>query len=190
MGGAIVQMNEADIQSLLIRVGKQDQRAFETLYREFAPRVVRFVRFRLSGADTNLVDELVADTFWAVWRSPLTFDGSSKFTTWLLGIAHNRLLSTLRAAHRRPVNESLDDRPEPCDESANPVEQISRREALLRCLPRLNPDQKEYLYLVHVEGMSAREVAEVKNVPEGTVKSRVREAIARVLPCLQRALDR
>jgi RNA polymerase sigma-70 factor (ECF subfamily) len=183
-------MNEDDIHELLSRVGERDERAFAMLHRQFAPRVLRFLRFRLRSADAGLADELLADTFWVVWQSPLAFDRSSKFSTWLLGIAHNRLLSALRAEHRRAAHETLDEVAEPCAESADPVEVISRREALLRCLPRLNADQAEFLYLVHVEGLSAREVAQVKQVPEGTVKSRVREAIARVMPCLRRALDR
>lgn len=186
-------MTEAEVRHLLACVSDRDERAFSMLYREFASRVGRFLEFRVNAANRALVEDVVCDTFFAVWTAPHRFDGSSTFTTWLLSIASKQLLYKLRSERRWSVHENLDDLPEPCDELADPFEQLSRKqsaEVLVRCAERLNPDQRASLYLMHVEGMSQSEVALVMGIPVNTVKSRVRLAISRVLPCVQRALTR
>ena len=186
-------MTEAEIRVLLSKLREPDQRAFEALYRAFASRVEGFVLHAMSRPDEALAEEVVVDTFFAVWRAPDRFNGRSRFSTWLLGIARNQLLSRLRAERRWSSHENLDDLPEQADESADPLEHVEQRqraEALAHCADRLNPNQRSALYLMHVEGMSQGEVAEVMAIRRNTVKSRVREAIKAILPCVERFLKR
>lgn len=186
-------MTEEDIRALLPRLRDPDQAAFGALYREFSSRVERFVMRGMSRPDKPLAEEIVSDTFVAVWRSPERFDGSSKFMTWLFGIARNQLLHRLRSERSWSAREDFDEVPEQWDETADPYVQISQRQraaALLQCADRLNPDQRMCLYLMHVEEMSQGEISQVMGVPVNTVKSRVREAIKRILPCVTRMLAR
>ena len=66
-------MTEKEIAVLLGRIRESDELAFEALYRAFAPRVKAFVLVRLFSRDPDTVDEIVSDTFIAVWRSAGTF---------------------------------------------------------------------------------------------------------------------
>ena len=186
-------MTEAEIRVLLSKLRDPDQRAFDTLYRKFAARVERFVIRGMSRPDPALAEEVVSDTFVAVWRAPDRFDGRSSFLTWLLGIARNQMLSRLRSERRLSSHENLDEVPEQSDESADPFLLVSRQQranALARCAERLSPNHQMTLHLMHVEGLSQSEVAQVMAISVNTVKSRVREAIRAILPCVERILKR
>lgn len=199
-------MTEAEIRQLLDRIGNRDERALALLYREFAGPVARFIAHRVNDANRALVDEMVVDTFFAVWKAPGRFDGSSKFRTWLFSVAYRKMLYALRTERRsalprrsdlgavnpggEPAQVSL---AEPADEDADPLQHLLRKEVaevLVRCADRLSPEQRQCLHLIHIEEMSQSEVALVMGVSVNTVKSRIRLAVHRLVPCVERALGR
>ncbi len=200
-------MTEPEILELLVRIENRDESALTTLFREYAARLMRFVSHRATtAANPAWVEEIVMDTFWEVWKQPTRFDRTCRFSTWLHAIAWNKTLHRLRQERRWEFLHATDEangqsdcegeeqhKAEPADPGADPLGMLlltERSEALLRCADRLSPEQRQCLYLVHIEGMSHSEVAQVLGVPLNTVKSRVRLAIARMLPCVERALRR
>lgn len=85
------EMSGEELNDLLNRVEKQDQTAFERVYRAYFGRVANFLRTKLHGQD-DTVQGIANDVLFEIWRKPKSFNGSSRFSTFLLGIAKNKLL--------------------------------------------------------------------------------------------------
>lgn len=135
--------------------------------------------------------DVTQDAFLRAWQSLDTFRGGHPggFRAWVLRIAANRALDTLRARARRPEH-SLDERQDDEEriwepESAEPdaFDLVSRGEmagVLERALGQLQPDQRLAVILSDVQGHSYDEIAEISGVALGTVKSRINRGRARL----------
>jgi RNA polymerase sigma factor (sigma-70 family) len=167
-----------DDEALLRRVAAGDQRAFRDLYGRYYRRVFGFVFKLLRQPD--LVEEVVDDVLLAVWRGAGRFDGRSRASTWILGIAHRQALKALARRERRSA-------PPPVMPQAPPPETpesiMARREMageLGRGLAALSPEQRAVVELTFFHGLSYREVAQVVGCPVNTVKTRMFHARRRL----------
>ena len=115
-----------------------------------------------------------------------TFQGRSRFSSWLTRIALNVAFMRLRSS-RRKTETSLDEilerstaaRFEVLDRRRNPEQECSVKEArslLVKAYDRLGPLYREVLHMLHVQEMSAKEAARALGVPVGTVKARLHRA--------------
>jgi len=165
-------------QQLLTRIAEGDREAFQTFYERHAERVLRFAWRVVRGL--HLAEEVLQETMMVVWSDAARFQGRSKATTWLLGIARNLSHNLLR-------REARGDRlPETSHVEADPSEDALRSVRVEEALERLTPNHREVFHLVFYEELTLRETAEVLDIPEGTVKSRMhhaRRALAKELQC-------
>lgn len=182
----ITEPDEHRIGVLLAAVERGDELAMQDLYRSFNRRVFGFAMNRLN--DHAEAEEVTIDTLLEVWKNPRRFRGESRFSTWLLGIAHHKVLDRLRS--RRNDHLAIDDHAERIvDEALRPdetVEAADQRRMLMGCMDKLPDDQRECLHLVLLEGMSVAEVAQVQSCPENTVKTRLFHARKKMKDCLGR----
>lgn len=139
----------------------------------------------------DAAQDVTQDAFLRAWQSLSTFrnEHPGGFRAWVLRIATNRALDTLRARARRP-EESIDQRqerddttwePESADESA--FDLASRGElarVLERALGQLQPDQRLAVILSDVQGHPYDEIADITGVALGTVKSRINRGRVRL----------
>lgn len=131
---------------------------------------------RMLAGDAWAADDLVQDTLeracrkWLLWRS----DGNLR--AWLFTLMHNLYLNQRRAA---PGGQWLDIA-SLADSLPAPEGRSDAALDLERCLQRLPPEQRAVLLLVSVEDMSYAEVAQVLQLPQGTVMSRLSRARARL----------
>jgi RNA polymerase sigma factor (sigma-70 family) len=176
------QDDDADV---LREVVDGDRAALERLYQRYERPLFRYL---LSlTRERGLVEEILQDTFVAVWRSAGTYQARSAVRIWLFGIARRQAHNVLRRRRRDSID--LDGVEAAIDAGATPEGQAlarERRADLAAAVASLPAVQRETLGLIFVEGLSYREAAEVLGVPEGTVKSRLnhaRQALrARMLP--------
>jgi RNA polymerase sigma-70 factor (ECF subfamily) len=175
---------------LLQRMAKGDEAALRELYLAYSRSIYAFALRRLR--DAAEAEEIVVDTMHEVWRHPVRFRGESKFSTWLLGIARFKLLSLIRS--REPQHEEIGELEETLDSgeegSFEILAQKQRREAVLQCMAKLPPDQRECLHLVFYEGYGLAEVAAVLGCPENTVKTRLFHARRKLKNALRLLLQR
>jgi RNA polymerase sigma-70 factor (ECF subfamily) len=169
---------------LLLRVAQEEDReAFQELFAHFAPRVKAFV-MRL-GASAQLADELAQETMLTVWRKGRLFDPSrASASTWIFTIARNLRVDLIRRERPRhfPDDPTLVPPPETgAEESASARD---REEALRLALAALPPEQGEIVHLSFYSGKPHGEIAETLKIPVGTVKSRLRLAMARLRTAL------
>lgn len=183
-------MNNNEVQQLLVRIAREDQAAFRELYKTFSRKVYAYVLNMLN--DHARAEEVLADTFYEVWRHPDRFRGDSQFSTWLIGIARRKALMVYRARRPDEVHADLDDIAETtASDTPDGFAELAdkqRREGVQHCMGKLSDEHRECLHLVFYEGMGLAEIAEIQNCPEGTVKTRLFHARQKIKNCLQSLL--
>ncbi|TMH12807.1 MAG: sigma-70 family RNA polymerase sigma factor [Betaproteobacteria bacterium] len=185
-------MDNDEVLRLLGRIERADEAAFRELYRAFSRRLYAYVLRQLG--DPAQAEEIVADTLYEVWRQPAKFRGDSQFSTWLIGIARNKVLMAFRSRKPDAVHDDLADVAELVaneDPSAFDIlAQQQRHEGVRHCMDKLSDEHRECVHLVFYEGMSLGEVATIQACPEGTVKTRLFHARQKLKNCLQLLLQR
>jgi RNA polymerase sigma-70 factor (ECF subfamily) len=144
-----------------------------------------------------LAEELAQDTFFRAFSRLRTYDSSYRFINWILRIAHNLAVDTLR---RRAVTEvSADDPGAPdvavrvahaSDPDADAGREAERRQlarALDAALARLRPEYRRLVVLRYQEDLSHDDISVITGLPVGTVKSYLHRARAEMAGLLERA---
>jgi RNA polymerase sigma factor (sigma-70 family) len=171
--------------ALLRRIAAQDRKAFETLYGLYYRRLFGYLLKLTRRAD--MVEEVLNDVMLVIWKKAGTFDGRSRPSTWIFGIAYHKALKALAhrgAASRGALPESWNeqDRPEPVEEE-EPENLAVRRElatTLGRALHALSAEQRAVVELTYYYGHSYQEISEIVHCPVNTVKTRMFHARRRL----------
>lgn len=163
-------------EQLLGAMAGGEMAAMTVFYHRHEMRVYRYLLSKLN--DSFAAADILNEVMLEVWRSAGRFGGRSKVTTWVLGIANNKVLTYWRKQGRREftdVDENLTD-----DTPAADLEQalaaVQDGEVLHASMQALSPPHREILHLVFFEELDYAEIASILQVPEGTVKSRVYHA--------------
>ena len=158
-----------DDQELVAAIADDDVGALRVLH----DRHASWLRARLSRrcADADLVDQALADTFVAVWKTAARYRGDGDVGAWLWGIAVRRLIDLLRR-HRTPV--WLPGRREPSAEDEALVG-IAYGDAGA-ALQSLSPELMAVVQATVLDGLTMREAGRLLGLPSGTVKTRLRRA--------------
>ena len=162
----------------LARLARDDDDAFEALYRRYVTPIYRYCYARTDNvADA---EDLTAQTFMAVVESIDHNKAARNFPAWLFGIARHKCADHHRAAYikrQQPLADIELANPEPEN-----VEERLFRHSILECiehlLAQLSPDRLEALRLRYWGGLSIREAAAVMQRSEAAVKMLVSRAIS------------
>ena len=185
-------MENDEVMGLLQRIERGDEGAFRELYRAFSRRLYAYV-LRQHG-DPAQAEEIVSDTLYEIWKAPGKFRGDAQFSTWLIGIARNKVLMAFRSRKPDALHDDLDDVAESvADEQPGAFEQLAqqqRHESVRSCMDKLSAEHRECIHLVFYEGMALAEVAALQACPENTVKTRLFHARKKLTNCLRLLLQR
>ena len=154
---------------LIAAVAQGDREALAKLYRRHAPWLV--LRLSRRCADPGMVEEVVQDTFVAVWRGSSRYRASGEVAAWIWGIGIRRLISRLR---QRPMATAsiTDSMVSAEDEVLVGVEHGDLGQAL----GRLSPELRAVMQATALDGLTTREAATLLGIPQGTVKTRAARA--------------
>ena len=155
-----------------------DQVAQAWLVRQYTPPVYRFC-FRMLRNEQDARDA-TQDTLMKVMRNLDRFNPKLRFSTWVFGIARNTCIDEYRR-RKRLVNlpaerDVVDGGPSPLDEASR----AHRAERLHEALEKLPDMYREILVLYHFEHLKYSEIADVLNIPMGTVMNRIFRARRRL----------
>jgi RNA polymerase sigma-70 factor, ECF subfamily len=164
-----------DGRELVRRFRNGEAGAFERLYDEYGDRVYRFC-FRLCGQAAD-AEDLTQEVFIAAYQGLDRFAGRSSLATWLYRIALYRWRGLQGAA---PPTVPLELEPEGTAAVPDPAPSRIERLSLESAIARLPESLRDAFLLVKSEGLKYREAARVLGVPQGTVQSRVHDAIVRL----------
>lgn len=169
--------------ALVERVARGDQEAFAELYDLVAPRVHSIVLRVLR--DPAMAEEVTQEVMIELWRQAPRFEpGRGTVTGWASTIAHRRAIDRVRSSQsardrdQRDHDQTLGQVRH--DEVAEQVEVRLERERVASAMDSLRPEQRESIELAYYSGYTYREVAEVLDVPEGTIKTRIRTGLIRM----------
>jgi RNA polymerase sigma factor (sigma-70 family) len=166
------------------RLALGDREAFEVLYRRYAPAAFGLA-YRVTGQDL-LAQDVVHDSFLALWKAPEAFDSArGSFRTFFLSLVHHRAVDTVRREERlrRRSLRMNPGRGEDEDVADDVVEEAwlqDRRARVLAALGCLPPEQREVLDLAYFSGFTQARIAEILNIPLGTVKTRTLAALRKL----------
>jgi RNA polymerase sigma-70 factor (ECF subfamily) len=177
---------DADAQLVERCLDGQDA-AWEDLVKLHTRRVYA-ICYRFTNSDSEAQD-LTQDVFMRVFKNLKSFRaGEGLFVVWLTRLTRNLLIDHYRRTRLERATESLDDQVKVLEETGSRADgMLAGREAsevLQAALQKLSPDLRETVILRDLEELEYREIAQMLNVPEGTVKSRLnrgRAELARVL---------
>src|SRR5581483_4871673 len=164
-------------ETLIERTLQGELAAFELLVERHRDIVFR-VAARIVGPDD--AEDVSQDVFLRAFHRLRQYRGTASFRTWLLQIAQNTALNALAWTRRRPA-EPVGESPEMADrdpvrQPATDLERRERQERLELKLRGLRPEYRSLLVLRDLEGLSYSEIADVLDMPMGSVKGRLHRA--------------
>jgi RNA polymerase sigma-70 factor (ECF subfamily) len=188
---------EASDEMLMVRYQRGDRDAFAELVRRYKTPIYNFVYRQLR--EPALAEDLTQETFLRVVQNAAEFKHESRFSTWVYTITRNLCVDQLRRLshrrhasldqpenreHERPMVENVAD--------AHPRSSVERTaisarvaDCIVRAVDALPNEQREVFLLRELAGLSFKDIADVTEAGENTVKSRMRYALDR----LQQALS-
>lgn len=164
-------------EQLLLDVARGDKSAFREIYQVWSPAVYRLVK-RMIAVKSDDYDEVFQEAMLRIWKNAPLFDpAKGRAKSWIYLVATRHCLNWLEAKSTRCRDREtvLDDSAPDADEPG-PEERAARNEDAQRAielLDRLPDDLKQVVTLRHLEDLSIDEIAEITQVPAGTVKSRI-----------------
>jgi RNA polymerase sigma-70 factor (ECF subfamily) len=147
-----------------------DTQSFRRLYRRHQQRV-RALLYQI--CDHDAIDDLVQEVFLRVWKGLPKFRQSSQFSTWLYRIVWNVASDYRQAAAKGRSRLQILTQHSPKQQDAPDLIQLHYQDIVRRGLQELSFDHRTILVLHDLEGMPQKEVAEILEIPVGTVKSRL-----------------
>ncbi len=168
-----------------------DEEACEALVRQYQERVFALIS-RMTG-DPDRVEDIAQEVFLKAFRSLKSFRGGSRFYTWLYRITVNTVLNTMRSQGRRQETslDAMGGLEVQADADMEPAEVTARLELARRVREAIDQLEEPYrviVYLRELEDLSYEEIAEVVELPVGTVKSRLFRARQHLKGLLQHLL--
>lgn len=175
-----------EIAELMRRVQRGDRDAFAALYDHLAAaaygmahRVVR---------DPERAEDVVQEAMLEVWRRAARYDADrGSVRAWAMTIVHGRAVDRVRSeqsARDRDDRVARRDHEQPRDVVSDAVEHNFERQQVQRALTDLTDLQREAVELAYYRGLTHREIAEILDVPLGTVKTRIRDGTIRLRDAL------
>jgi RNA polymerase sigma-70 factor (ECF subfamily) len=166
------------MQELALALRRGEQQALAELYDRYGAAVYNLV-LRITR-DPGVAEEVSLDSFLQIWRQANRFDADhGSLASWLFTIARSRAIDRLRAAgatKRKEVDDVTSVNPVQRPEEALELEQ--RRRLVRQAMTELSPAQRAALELAYYEGLSHSQIADRLGEPLGTVKTRIRQAMA------------
>jgi RNA polymerase sigma-70 factor (ECF subfamily) len=182
---------DADIQ-LVERCLSGQETAWEDLVRVHTRRVYS-ICYRFTNSDAEAQD-LTQEVFLRVFKNLRSFRaGEGLFIVWLTRLTRNLLIDHYRRTRMERATESIEDHAVMLEESTAAMARtdgmVAGREAselLQVALQKLSPELRETVILRDLEELEYREIAQILNVPEGTVKSRLNRGRSELAKALRR----
>jgi len=180
---------EQDNQSnaiLVLKCKKRDEKAFREIVNSWEPRLYYYLRRIVENE--NDVWDILQETWLAVFKNIHKLEDPLKFSTWLYKISHNKAVNLLRKENRY-VQMKAEQISDNFENTNTDIDVKERAEYVHKLLNKLKLAHREVLTLYFLEGFTINEMAQIIEVSEGTVKSRLYYAKNKLHEVLKGAKD-
>jgi RNA polymerase sigma-70 factor (ECF subfamily) len=160
---------------------RRDKTSFRQLFDHFAPKLKNYAM--RTGCNGHEAEDLAQETLISVWRNAASFDRrKANGVTWLFTVIRNKRIDLVRRTRHAHVlyDENEDDRAAEGDDPETSMQQTQLGQLMRDALRHLSREQREILELAFFGSKTHQEVADDLSIPLGTVKSRIRLALARL----------
>lgn len=164
-------------EEIAARVQDGDTDIFGVLVERYEEKLLRYGRKFLSRRED--IQDIVQDIFMSTYQNIQSFDTSARFSPWVYRIAHNAFVNALEKHERHPLLIDFDTllaHPVYEDPAEFKREQQDMRLFIDRGLNKLQAKYREVLVLHYFEDLSYKDIAEILQVPGGTVGIRLKRA--------------
>ncbi|MDQ6616652.1 MAG: sigma-70 family RNA polymerase sigma factor [Actinomycetota bacterium] len=165
---------------LVARLAAGDEEAIAEIYDRYGPFLYGMAR-RVTG-ERSAAEDVVQEVFTTLWTHPERFDPTRGSLRAFLGVqAHRRAVDSVRREVRRVTHEAREHALDPASEAfSDDVESLGLVDVVRQAIGRLPDAQRQAVELAYFQGCTQRELACVLGIPEGTAKSRLRLAQAKL----------
>ena len=178
---AIGNVTELDDAELVVRIARRDERALGEVLRRHRQPTIAFAR-RLV-ADDALAEEVAQEVFLRLWQEPERYNRErGALRAFLLAQTHGRAIDRVRSdtARRRREERDAARSPDRHEAAEEPVIGRAVADEVRQALGMLSEQEQKAVELAYFGGHSYREVARILDLPEGTVKGRIRSALSKL----------
>jgi RNA polymerase sigma-70 factor (ECF subfamily) len=176
----------ASLEDLLAASARGDEQAFGSLYDQTSSRVYGMVLRVIR--DAAQAAEVTQDIYLELWRQSARFDRSkSALMPWLLMIAHRRAVDRVRSAQSSTERDNRYaelNSERPYDSVSEQAELGLEAQRVRKVMSELTEAQREAVGLAYFGGYTHSQVAELLQIPLGTVKTRIRDGLIRLRDAL------
>jgi RNA polymerase sigma-70 factor (ECF subfamily) len=150
-----------------------DQSAFSELYLRYKGRMYYYF-YRMLGNSADQANDFLQELFMKLIEKPESYNSAYNFSTWLYSIANNMCKNEYRRRNIRQEYNSVEAQETQIDFLNEPsIESEQAIEKIFQTLELMGEEHRSAFLLRYREGFSIKEVAEILELPEGTVKSRL-----------------
>ena len=170
------QFQQCSDEELLLYMQKGKDKAFNEIYKRYAKKM-HYYFYRLLYCDNEKANDFVQDLFLKIIEKPDSFNLNYKFSTWLYTLASNMCKNEYRRNEVRGKSYNISNIELPSEELnsilSDNYDRNLFKKILNETLEKIDPDLKLIFTLKYQEYLSNKEISEIMNCPEGTVKSRL-----------------
>lgn len=163
-------------EQLMTYLGSGDKLAFDELYLRYAKIMCAYFK-RLLWNDQEKAEDFVHDLFTKIIHRPELFDTTRSFKTWVYSVACNMCKNEYKKQEiRKNTSNGLDSSYPVSDPNKNTESEVHHqlfKQAFDQKITQLDLKHREVFELRHFDGLSIKEIAEVMEINEGTIKSRL-----------------
>lgn len=164
-------------EALLALIASGDRSAFAAFYERHAPRIMGLLARMLPRRAE--AEDALQETFWQVWARAGDYNpGRASPIVWLVMMARSRAMDLLRKRRRETTGLSPEHEPGVVED--DPIELRDNQYKTRNALGRLAEEQRSLISLAFYGGMTHEQIAVLKKMPLGTVKTRIRTGIRRM----------
>lgn len=170
------QYTEHSDEKLMQMIAEGDQQAFTELYERYSTRLLNYF-YRMLWKDREKAEDFMQELFTKIIHKPHQYNPERPFKTWVYSVANNMCKNEYRRAEiRKPTSYTLDEGIQVSDNGVDVSRKIDAgtfNERLMEELELLDEKKKETFILRYVQDLPIKEIAEMLDCSEGTVKSRL-----------------
>jgi len=178
-------MAQPQLDQLLRAAANGDRAAFRAIYDATSAKLFGVAVRILKRKD--LAEDVMQDAYLKIWdAAPRYRPELGSPISWMVAITRNRAIDVLRKRTELAV-EDEQDRGERPDDAPDPFEMTAQSrelKALLNCMEKLSPDQRQSLLMAYYYGYTHEEISQRMARPAGTVKSWIRRGLIQLKGCL------
>lgn len=177
--------NHSD-EDLMRLVAKGNELAFSELYDRYSGKMHSYF-YKMLYQDVDLADDFTQELFLKVVEKPHLFDPERRFSTWIYTVAGNMCKNEYRKNSRHPMTNQIPEmaNTECFEYLPDPIDRDFFEHQLKSAVNQLEDTHKQCFILRYQEGMSVKEISDIMEIPEGTVKSRLYYSMKKLAGKLQ-----